>query len=183
MTVPIEVFGATTKKAWFSTYQVTVISATKKKEVVSEEGMKILADKTIQDDLDLDVLIVPSSYTMDPLVNNAELVGFIKNQSKKVKWMASNCSGAYLLGAAGVLDGKKATTWAGGEADLQKNYPKAKVEFDQNPVIDDGLITTNGGPISYQGAFALLEKLAGPSAMNEVKTALQFARLRNAFPK
>lgn len=181
VTVPIEVFGAATKKAWFSSYKVTVISTTKEKKVVSEEGLTIFADATIYDNLDLDVLIVPSSYNMGPLVGNADIVNFIKEQARKVKWMASNCSGAFLLGEAGVLDGKKATTWAGGEKGLQKAYPKALVQFDQNYVVDDKLITSNGGPISYQAAFALLEKLAGESSTNEVKEALQFARLKSAF--
>ena len=59
VTAPVEVFGAATKKAWFSSYEVVVISATTNKEVRSEEGLKIIADKTIYDDLKLDVLLVP----------------------------------------------------------------------------------------------------------------------------
>ena len=43
--------------------------------------------------------------------------------------MASNCSGAFLLGKAGVLDGKRATTWAGGEKGLAKAYPNINVQY------------------------------------------------------
>ena len=60
-----------------------------------------------------------------------------------------------MLGVAGNLDGKEATAWAGGEAGLLKSYPKIKVKFDQNVVIDDKVITSNGGLITYQAAFVL----------------------------
>ena len=118
VTAPIEVFGAATKKGWFSSYEVVVISTTKNKTVVSEEGLKIIADITIYDELKLDVLIVPSAYEMDSHLNNKDLIDYIKKQSQSASWLASNCSGAFLLAKAGVLDGKNATTWAGGEDGL-----------------------------------------------------------------
>ncbi|MCF6323778.1 MAG: DJ-1/PfpI family protein [Gammaproteobacteria bacterium] len=181
VTAPIEVFGAATKKSWFSSYEVVVISATKKKEVLSEEGLRIIADKTIYDDLSLDVLIVPSAYEMKGFLNNKVLIEYIKKQSESASWMASNCSGAFLLGEAGVLDGKKATTWAGGEKGLAKAYPKIKVQYDENVVVDDKVITSNGGPVSYQAAFALLTKLSSDKFSKEIEEAIQYNRLEHAF--
>lgn len=181
VTAPIEVFGAASKKAWFSSYEVVVISATTKKEIRSEEGLKIIADKTIYDDLKLDVLLVPSAYEMEGLLKNKELIQFIKKQNQSASWMASNCSGAFLLGEAGVLDGKNATTWAGGEKSLLKAYPKIKVQSDQNIVIDSKVITSNGGPVSYQAAFALLAKLSSEKFSKEIADTIQFNRLKTAF--
>jgi transcriptional regulator GlxA family with amidase domain len=181
VTAPIEVFGAASKKAWFSSYQVVVISITKNKTVVSEEGLKIIADNTIYDELKLDVLIVPSAYEMDGHLRNKNLINYISKQSQSASWMASNCSGALLLGEAGVLNGKNATTWAGGEKDLLKAYPKIKVQFDQNVVIDNKVITSNGGPVSYQAAFELLAKLSSKKFANEISESIQFNRLRTAF--
>lgn len=183
VTAPIEVFGAATKKAWFSSYEVVVISATREKEVLSEEGLRIVADKSIYDDIKLDVLIVPSAYEMDGPLKNRELIQYIRRQSQSASWMASNCSGAFLLGEAGVLDGKRATTWAGGESKLLKAYPKIKVQFDQNVVIDDGVITSNGGPVSYQAAFELLKKLSSEKFANEISESIQFDRLGRAFAR
>jgi transcriptional regulator GlxA family with amidase domain len=177
VTAPIEVFGAATKKAWFSSYEVVVISATKEKGVTSEEGLKITADKTIYDDLNLDVLVVPSAYEMDSFIKNKDLIQYIKKQNQSGSWMASNCSGAFLLGEAGVLDGKKATTWAGGEKGLAKAYPKIKVQYDKNVVIDNKVITSNGGPVSYQAAFELLTKLSSEKYSREISEAIQFNRL------
>jgi len=173
--------GAATKKSWFSSYKVIVISATKNKEVVSEEGLKIIADKTIYDDIMLDVLLVPSAYEMNEFLNNKDLVSYIKKQNESASWLASNCSGAFLLGEAGVLDGKNATTWAGGEKGLLKSYPQIKVQFDKNVVIDKRVITSNGGPVSYQAAFELLEKLSSEKFAQEISESIQFNRLERAF--
>jgi len=181
VTAPIEVFGAATKKSWFSSYEVVVISATKNKKIRSEEGLRIIADKTIYDDIKLDVLLVPSAYEMDEFLNNSDLINYIKNQNKSTSWMASNCSGAFLLGKAGILDGKNATTWAGGEKDLLKSYPKIKVQFDKNVVIDKRVITSNGGPVSYQAAFELLAKLSSRKFAKEISESIQFNRLERAF--
>jgi len=181
VTAPIEVFGAATKKAWFSSYDVVVISTSKKKNVISEEGLKITADKTIYDDLKLDVLIVPSAYKMDSLLKNKDLIQFIKKQNQSTSWIASNCSGAFLLGEAGVLDGKKATTWAGGEKELAKAYPKIKVQYDKNVVIESKIITSNGSSVSYQAAFELLTRLSSEKYSKEIAEAIQFNRLERAF--
>jgi transcriptional regulator GlxA family with amidase domain len=181
VTAPIEVFGAATKKAWFSSYEVIVISASNNKTVSSEEGLKIIADNTIYDDLKLDVLIVPSAYEMDDFIKNKDLINFIKKQNQSTSWMASNCSGAFLLGEAGILDGKNATTWAGGEKKLLKSYPKIQVQFNNNVVIDEKVITSNGGPVSYQAAFQLLAKLSSEKFSNEISQSIQFHRLASAF--
>ena len=181
VTAPIEVFGAATKQAWFSSYDVVVVSATKTKNVRSEEGLQLIADKTIYDDLKLDVLLVPSAYAMGGLLKNKDLIQFIKKQNQSASWMASNCSGAFLLGEAGVLDGKKATTWAGGEKQLFKAYPQIKVQYDQNVVIDHKVITSNGGPVSYQAAFELLAKLSSEKFSKEISEKIQFNRLESAF--
>jgi transcriptional regulator GlxA family with amidase domain len=181
VTAPIEVFGAATKKSWFSSYEVVVVSATKDKTVRSEEGLNVVADKTIYDNLELDVLVVPSAYDMDDLLNNKDLIEFIEKQGRSASWMASNCSGAFLLGEAGILDGKKATTWAGGEKGLAKSYPNIKVQYDQNVVVDDKVITSNGGPVSYQSAFELLARLSSDKFSKEISELIQFNRLERAF--
>ena len=166
VTVPIDVFGAASKKSWFSSYDVVVIAATKNKTVTSEGG-EVLANKTIDDDLQLDVLIVPSAYEMGTQLKNKKSIAFIAKYEKMASWLASNCSGA------GVLDGKKVISWAGGEQDLLTSYPKIDVQFNQNVVVDEKVVTSNGGLVSYQTAFEWLARRRSES--------LQFNRLDRAF--
>ena len=50
-------------------------------------------------------------------------------------------------------------------------------------VMEDKVITSNGGPISYQSAFLLLEKLGSKKLAQEISTQIQFDRLESAFTK
>ena len=68
-----------------------------------------------------------------------------------------------------------------GEEGLLKAYPKIKVQYNQNVVVDNKVITSNGGPVSYQAAFELLAKLSSEKFSNEISEAIQFNRLKSAF--
>lgn len=181
VTAPVEVFGAASKESWFSSYEVVTVSASRNKTVRSEEGLRVLADHTIYDELALDVLLIPSAYDMDDVLNNQDLLAYIKRLSASASWLGSNCSGAFLLGKAGVLDGKKATTWAGGEKSLAKAFPEVAVQYDQNVVVDTKVITSNGGPVSYQAAFELLARLSSEKFSAKIAEKIQFNRLARAF--
>jgi len=177
VTAPIEVFGIASKQSWFSDYKTLVINVGKDKSVTTEEGIRLLVDATLQDQPSVDVLLMPSSYDMEPLIENQDLISYIQKTAEGAEWMASNCSGAFVLAEAGVLEGKKATTWAGGESDLAKAYPNVNVQYDTNYVIDGNVITSNGSVVSYEAALALLEEMSSKSRAEEVKSALQMQRI------
>jgi len=179
VTAPLEVFGIANRLSWFSDYQPVTISVTKQNTVTTEEGLAIGVDAWIGDAPQLDALIVTSSYDMDPLIANSQLIAFIKATSSQSTWMASNCSGAYLLAEAGLLDGKRATTWAGGEADLQQHYPKVKVLENENVVVDGNIVTSNGSLVSYQAALTLLGLMSSKSKARDVADTLQYSRFSN----
>ncbi|MEH6580226.1 MAG: DJ-1/PfpI family protein [Amphritea sp.] len=176
VTAPLEVFGVASRLTWFSDYEPVTISVSKQNTITTEEGLKIGVDAWIGDAPDLDALIVTSSYDMDPLIKNATLISFINATAKQSAWMASNCSGAYLLAEAGLLDGKQATTWAGGEADLQKHYPQVNVQVNKNLVVDGNIITSNGSLVSYQAALKLLSLMSSKTKAQEVADTLQYSR-------
>jgi len=177
ITAPIEVFGVASKKAWFDHYEVITINVSNSEYISTEEGLAIKVDDFLLNRPQVDVLLMPSSYDMAPLLKNKNLIQYIKDTAKQAQWMASNCSGAFVLAEAGILSGKKATTWAGGESDLKRDYPEVDVQFDTNFVIDGNVITSNGSVVSYQAAFALLEKMSSSSRAEEVQNALQSKRL------
>jgi len=176
VTAPLEVFGIASRLSWFSDYKPVTISVTKQSTITTEEGLKIGVDAWIGDVPKLDALILTSSYDMDPLIGNNQLIDFIKTTSSSSAWMASNCSGAYLLAEAGLLDGKRATTWSGGEPDLQKHYPKVKVQEDENVVVDGKIVTSNGSLVSYQAALKLLGLMSSKSKARDVADTLQYSR-------
>ncbi len=178
VTAPAEVFGVATRKSWFSEYEVLLIGVDRDKSVVTtEEGIRLTVDKTIYDAPKLDALIVTSSYVMDTLFDNKDLTKFLKAQASKVSWLASNCSGAFLYAHAGLLDGYTATTWAGGEKQLQREFPNINVVEDRNVVVDRNRVSSNGGIPSYQGALVLLALMSSERKAKAVFETIQLNRL------
>lgn len=177
ITAPIEVFGIASKQSWFSNYEIITINVGEAEHIRTEEGLILKVDSHLSKVPEVDVLLMPSSYTMKPLLQNKQLLDYIRQTAQQADWMASNCSGALVLAEAGILDGKKATTWAGGEQDLANHYPKVDVQYDTNYVIDGNVITSNGSVVSYQAAIALLESMTSKSKADEVRAALQMQRV------
>ncbi|MFO6300420.1 DJ-1/PfpI family protein [Rahnella selenatireducens] len=81
--------------------------------VVSDRGMAIQPTTTFETCPDLDVICVPGGPGQIYLMDDEEVLSFIRTQSKQAKLVTSVCTGSLVLGAAGLLDGYKATThWA-----------------------------------------------------------------------
>jgi transcriptional regulator GlxA family with amidase domain len=160
VTAPMEVFGKASKKPEFSDYQVVII-APEKKLITTEEGIPIMPQYSIDDAPKLEGLIVPSALEMAPLLDNNKLMAFVKARGHEVKWLASNCAGAKILGNAGLLRGRRATTYPGGEKWLKLHHPSIDVVWNQKVVVDETaspkLVTSNGSLVSYQAALKMLE--------------------------
>lgn len=180
VTGPLEVFGAAARKSGLSSFDVTAVSADADLDILTEEGVRLRADRRVTDPGAYDVVIVPSSYAMDAVLANAPLIDFVRRQAKTAEWMASNCSGALVLAEAGLLDGRRATTWRGGEAAFLRKYPGVRVISNTNYVVDGRVLTSNGGVVSYQAALALLSRIAGPGFAAEISTQMQFPQLTGA---
>lgn len=149
--------------------------------IVSEEGLKMFPDYTIENSPKLDILIIPSAYDMSLQIKNQNLVEFIKSQNNNTEYTVSNCAGATLIGESGVADGKKIVTWIGGGEDLQKKYPNLKVQDDENvSYMEDGkILSSNGNLASYISSLELLEKLTSKEHRKFVESSLYLDRLKN----
>ena len=174
---PAEVFGIACKRDWFKGSKVLLIGIDNRPIIVTEEGLQLAVNATIHDDLSLDVLLVPGANDVGPLLESEALNDFIRKQEESAEWVGSMCAGAFLLGNAGVLDGKQATTWFGGETDLQTQFPAINVVHDKPVVLDNRRITANGGLVSYRAALILLGQLAGAEHAREVYKSLGMDRL------
>jgi transcriptional regulator GlxA family with amidase domain len=106
ITAPLEVFGKAARKPWLQKINVEAVAADGDLDILTEEGIKLKADRLLAEAPRYDAVIVPSRYGMDAVLGNRALIDFIRDQSKTAHWMASNCSGALVLAEAGVLDGK-----------------------------------------------------------------------------
>src|SRR6185295_19333076 len=85
--------------------------------VASDSVMAITPTTTLADCPQLDVLCVPGGMGTDDMVNDEEMLSFLKKQAEGAKYVTSVCTGSLVLGAAGLLKGFHATThWTAIEA-------------------------------------------------------------------
>jgi transcriptional regulator GlxA family with amidase domain len=140
-------------------YRVTVV-AKKRAGVESMSGLTISAERDLNDPVDdIDTLLVPGALTGGNLFyEDTEYIDWVRQAAKKVRRLCSVCSGALLLAAAGLLDGKRATTHWMDADELQKCFPRVRVEADRIYLEDDGIYTSGGITAGIDLALALIER-------------------------
>lgn len=178
LTAPMDVFA---KHSEDGKQLFNVITIAEKYDLfTSEEGLKMFPDYTFANSPKLDIIIVPSAYDMTNQVKNKNLVDFIKVQNENTDYTISNCAGASLIGETGIAEGKKIVTWIGGGTELQKNYPKLKVQDDSKiSFVEDGkFMSSNGNLASYISSLELLEKLTNKKHRKFVESYLYLDRLQ-----
>jgi len=153
---------------------VFIISDTDQ-ELVTYEGMPFRAHYTIENAPKLDVLVVPSGAgSLDADRKNVRVINWIKKAAGEAQFITSHCEGAFLLGQAGLLENKDATTFHVDTAALQQQYPTCRVQKDRRVVVDGNLVTSAGGLASYEAALYVVEKLFGKDQALSIAAALVF---------
>lgn len=103
-----------------------------------------------------DMVIIPSvSYTESMLKNNAPLIAWIKEKYKAGAEVATMCSGAFLLAATGLLDGKSCSTHWDVADDFRRLFPAVHLQTSQLITAEKG-IYTNGGAYSFLNLILFL---------------------------
>lgn len=118
-----------------------------------------------------DVLCVPGGFGVDGAIRDPALMAFVRRQAAGARYVTSVCTGAFVLGAAGLLKGKRATThWAyhAALADVGAIPVKARV------VRDGNLFTGGGVTAGIDFAFTLAAEIAGRPYAEAVQLGLEY---------
>ena len=118
----------------------------------------------------VDTLIV--SGLLYPQPSSATLIKRLRQASASSRRTASVCTGAFLLGEAGLLDGRRVTTHWFHARDLQKQFPKARVEEDRIFIIDNSVWTSAGMSAGIDLALGMIEKDFGGELARSVAQKL-----------
>ena len=123
-------------------------------------------------DVDLDTLVVAGGIGANKAAKTPVLSAYIQRVAARARRTASVCSGAYLLAEAGLLDGKRATThWARG-GELQKRYPKVRVEADRIFVREGPIWTSAGITAGIDLSLALIAEDLGEDVARQTAQTL-----------
>ena len=127
-------------------------------------GMKMVPDAVMEPLGGYDLVYVPGGMGTRPLQHEREFVDWLKTAAP-AKLKVSVCTGALLLGAAGFLQGRRATTHPGALKDLEPYC--ARVMTDR--IVDEGSVITGGGvSSSIDLGLHVVEKLAGAEARSRI---------------
>lgn len=151
--------------------------AAKKEPIKTTEGVEVLPGGTFEDPGgEIDVLFVPgggeavAKAMLDPV-----LVGFVREAGQSASWAGSVCTGAFILAAAGLLDGYEATTYWSQRENLAL-FPKIKVSAGYPRWVIHGNRFSGGGvSSSIDLALELTSLIAGPTASMTAQLSIQYA--------
>jgi cyclohexyl-isocyanide hydratase len=135
-------------------------------------GLTLVPDTTLQDCPRLDVICVPGGTGVMDLMEDPEVLSFLRVRAEEATFVGSICTGSLVLGAAGLLRGKKATThWAWTDLLVPLGAIPAK-----GRVVRDGKYFTGGGVTAgIDFALTMVSELAGREAAESIQLGIEYA--------
>lgn len=139
-------------------------------EVSDLNGLGFISDKVGKSLEEYDMTIVPGGVGTRKLIEDIEFIDWIKS-AKPCQFKVSVCTGSLLLGAAGFLEGKKATTHPNSFSELQKYC----LEVVDDRIVDVGeVITARGVTSSIDLGLYLCEKFAGTEVKVKIRQVMDY---------
>jgi transcriptional regulator GlxA family with amidase domain len=169
---PMEVFGILNRLHPGSAR--TVLIGPGRTTVRTAYGLRVESDVGYPDAPSLDLLIVPGGGGVRAAARDPAILEFVRSVRDRGTVVASVCTGALLLAAAGMLDGKHATTHFAALDELA-GYPKVVVEHRR--FIDLGSVVTSAGISSgLDMSLHLVERFFGAELAEEVAHRMEYTR-------
>jgi len=139
-------------------------------EVRDGTGLAFTPTKVRESLGDYDMVVVPGGFGSRQLVDDADFIGWLKT-AEPCRLKISVCTGSLLLGAAGFLKGKKATTHPDAFGELRKFCSEV---VDQRVVDEGDVITAGGVSSSIDLGLYLCEKFAGRDASQKIRRQIDY---------
>lgn len=139
--------------------------------VRSEFGLPIQPTARFVDVDRCDVLFVPGGPGVNDAMLDDDVLSFVRAQAQTARWVTSVCTGALILGAAGLLDGYRAAThWTAME--FLPLFGATPV--DERVVIDRNRITAGGVTAGIDFAIRLVAQIRGPEVARSIELAIEY---------
>jgi cyclohexyl-isocyanide hydratase len=139
--------------------------------VTTDSGFSILPGFSFASCPQADIVCVPGGHGVREAIAEAAIVDFVRRQSADAQWVTSVCTGAFILGVAGLLQGKRATChWA-----YTHLLPLVGATHEPARVMRDGNLVTAGGVTSgIDFALELIAVISGEDVARTIQLALEY---------
>jgi transcriptional regulator GlxA family with amidase domain len=140
-------------------------------EVRTEGGLGLIVDRSLDQATEADIVLVPGGRGTDTLLGDETVLSWLREVDKSTKWTTSVCTGALILGAAGLLEGRRATSnWLA--LDDLREYGADVVG---GRWVEDGkTITAAGVTAGLDMALHLVGREAGPEVAQAVQLGIEY---------
>lgn len=150
--------------------KVELVSCTRD-PVTTDRGMQIVPTVTYAECPPLDVVMVPGGPGQQDLMEDEEALAFLRRQAAGAKYITSVCTGSLVLGAAGLLKGKRATChWAA----LEHLKLLGAIPVSDKVVVDGTVVTGAGVTSGIDFALTLAAILEGEEAAREIQLQIEY---------
>lgn len=152
---PLQTFGELTDR-----YRIRLCSSREK--VRSSQGLTLAELDPLPEPSQNALVIVPGMPYKATLNIDRSIIRWLRRAADAGAHVTSVCTGAFALGEAGLLDGRRCTTHWSRIDELQKRFPRARVLADRLFVADEGITTSAGIASGIDMALAIVEQSEGP---------------------
>ncbi|MES1208283.1 MAG: DJ-1/PfpI family protein [Pseudomonadota bacterium] len=175
---PFEVFSTASRlharaggaRSLFTVFTV----ASEARQVTARGGLVVSPRHSFADHPPIDLLIVPGGVVTAELAR-PEVIRWIAAASAAARLTASVCTGALLLAAVGLLDGKRATTHWEDLDWLRRDFPAVRVEGDTRWIDEGSVVTSAGISAGIDMSLHLVSRLAGADIASRTARQMDFA--------
>jgi len=162
-------FGSANGQRAFNVYVVS-----KTKDAVNSQGMWVVPSYSIADAPKPDIVLFPGGPS-SKVYDDPEWFAWAKKACDEAEIAQSVCTGAFVLGKAGLLDGLEVTTHYGSIDQLGELYPKAQVKRGRRFVDNGHVVTTAGISAGIDGSLHIVARLLGRKVADEVARYMEYA--------
>lgn len=135
------------------------------------KGLLLTPEETLSEAPPLDLLLVPGGYGQEKLMDDDEVLSFIRSHVEHGRYLLAVCTGSLLCGAAGVLKGIQATThWR--VLELLSYF--GAIARNKRVVVDGRIVTAGGVTAGIDGALQMAAMLRGERAAQEIQLYIQY---------
>ena len=140
--------------------------------VPSDSGLSLVPTHTFEDCPRLDLICIPGGITgVVRAMGDQETIEFVQRQSSTAKYVTSVCTGAFVLGIAGLLKGRRATThWA-----FTELLPLVGATHEKARIVRDGNVITAGGVTSgIDFGLSVVAEIAGETVAQTIQLSIEY---------
>jgi cyclohexyl-isocyanide hydratase len=139
--------------------------------VRADSGLVILPTATFAECPQLDLICVPGGGGVNPLLTDADTLDFVRRQAAAARYVTAVCTGALVLGAAGLLKGRRAVThWM--SMDFLKAFGAIPVA--ERVVVDGNVITGGGVTAGIDFGLRVVADFAGEVAARAIQLGIEY---------